>query len=90
MRLLNEDKQASRYFGITSEEYQNRFVVDAAVIGGREKLLPGDTLITTGLVILRSQSRSFGIIVGVGNEPRIDTVEDSQGSEGLNVGLSRI
>jgi hypothetical protein len=44
MRLLNEDKQASRYFGITSEEYQNRFIVDAAGIGGRGKLLPGEVL----------------------------------------------
>jgi hypothetical protein len=48
----------SKHIIVTSEEYNHRFVVDAAVIGGREKLLPGDTLITTCLVESRSQQRS--------------------------------
>ena len=34
--------------------------------------------------------KSAEAIVANGNEPRIETVEVSQGSEGLNVGLSRI
>ena len=34
--------------------------------------------------------KSAEAIVGAGNEPRIDTMEASQGSEGLNVGLSLI
>ena len=34
--------------------------------------------------------KSAEAILAVCNEPRIDTVEDSQHSEGLNIGLSRI
>lgn len=45
----------SKHIIVTSKEYKHRFVVDAAGIGGREKLLPGDTLTTTGLVKSRSQ-----------------------------------
>ena len=72
----------SKHFIVTSEEQNHRFVVDAAGIGGREKLLPGDTLTTTCLVNSRSQ-RSTELtpkseaIVAIGNEPRIDTVEAS-------------
>ena len=58
MRHGYSDKQASRGFGITPQEYKHRFVVDHAGIGGREKLLPGDALTTTGLVKSRSQQRS--------------------------------
>jgi len=47
----------SKHIIVTSEEYKHHFIVDAAGIGGREKLLPGDTLITTGLVKSRSQQR---------------------------------
>ena len=54
-RLLNEDKQAHH---CNVRRIQNRFIVDQAVIGGREKLLPGDTLTATSLVKSRSQQRS--------------------------------
>jgi len=61
-RLFNADKQA--HFGRLSASHhcnvrriQDRFIVDQAVIGGREKLLPGDTLTTTSLVKSRSQQR---------------------------------
>ncbi|MCU7526747.1 MAG: hypothetical protein HF308_19920 [Ignavibacteria bacterium] len=47
----------SKHIIVTSQEYKDRFTVDAAGIGGREKLLPGDTLATTGLVKSRSQQR---------------------------------
>ncbi len=58
MRHGYSGKQASRGFGITPQEYQKGNYVDHAGIGGREKLLPGDTLITPGLVMSRSQQRS--------------------------------
>jgi len=59
-------------------------VVDAAGIGGREKLLPGE--------ISRCRvhwERSADAIVVGGNEPRIDTVEDSQASEGRTLRCSK-
>jgi hypothetical protein len=34
----------SKHTFATSEEYNNHLVVDAAGIGGREKLLPGEVL----------------------------------------------
>jgi len=48
----------SKHIIVTSEEYKQHFIVDVAGIGGREKLLPGDTLTITGLVKSRSQQRS--------------------------------
>jgi len=34
----------SKHIIVTSKEYQNRFIVDAAGIGGRNMLLPGEVL----------------------------------------------
>jgi len=50
------------------------------------KAITGEDLADYGLI----GEKSAEAIVGAGNEPRIDKVEVSQGSEGLNVGLSRI
>jgi len=46
-------------------------------------LLPGGDLPDHGM----DKEKSAEAIVGTGNEPRIETVEDSQRTEGLNVKL---
>ena len=56
------------------------FIVDTAEIGGREKLLPGEVFYCR----VRWKKSAEAIVIG-SNEPRIDTVEASQASEGLNI-----
>ena len=54
MRLLNEDKQAHH----CNVHFANHFIVDAAAIGGRKMLLPGEVSLTTGW-IGRSQQKPY-------------------------------
>jgi len=46
--ILGKGVRISKHIIVTSEEYQNRFPVDQAGIGGREKLLPGEVSPFTG------------------------------------------
>ncbi len=79
----------SKHIIVTSKEYKHHFIVDVAGIGGREKLIPGDTLTTTGLVKSRSQRsteltpKSEAIVV-VSNET-MNEAEVSQDNEGLSI-----
>ena len=53
----------SKHIIATSETFNNRFSVDAAGIGGRKMLLPGEAL--TGASFVRESAEA---IVGSGNE----------------------
>jgi hypothetical protein len=64
----------------------NLKLVDAPGLDRREKLLPGEVSPST----CGKGEKSAEAIVGIGNEPRTETVEDSQDSEGLNDTLLEI
>jgi hypothetical protein len=66
------------------KEYPKVCYVDAAGIGGRKMLLPGEVL------VYLYTGKSAEVIVVVEYELRIETAEDSQNSEGLNVKLFQI
>jgi hypothetical protein len=68
------------------KEYQKVRDVDAAGIGGRKMLLPGEIL----LFRERYKGKSAEVIVVVEYELRTETAEDSQNNEGLNVKLFQI
>jgi len=40
--ILGYEMRISKHIIVTSEEHKHYFIVDAAGIGGREKLLPGE------------------------------------------------
>ena len=68
------------------KEYQEGSYVDAAGIGGRKMLLPGEIL----LYRKRYKGKSAEVIVVVEYELRTETAEVSQNNEGLNVKLFQI
>jgi len=65
--------RVSKHTIVTPKEYKRGNYVDHAGIGGREKLLPGDILSTTG----GKGKKSAEAILATSNEPRIETVEAS-------------
>jgi hypothetical protein len=78
MRLWTVDKQTHP----CKVHSTNLYIVDAAAIGGRKMLLPGEILTSAGWRIVR---KSAEVIVVVEYELRTDTAEASQINEGLNI-----
>ncbi len=57
--------RVSKHIIVKPNEYQKYRHVDSAVIGGRNKLLPGEVLTSASRQIVRESAEA---IVGLGNE----------------------